>query len=272
MSHDSATSFGDSSRAQTRPRKPVHRDVARGDTSVSTTAFLDAAFAGRTCEVVRADGTCRVMASHRWSGDATPTDIALFVDACEGPTLDVGCGPGRLTGALADRGLDVLGIDISAEAVRQTRRRGAAAVRQDVFVDLPGSILWHHILLADGNIGIGGHPVRLLQRIGELFSANGTALVEVAGHGAVSVHEHVQLRMGAQMSRPFTWATVGPDAISEVAAAAGLIVSDLRCISQRHVASLRHRSTPGSPANGGAIPRHQWTTRGGSNSGHEPHQ
>ena len=32
-------------------------------------------------------------------------------------------------------------------------------LRRDLFAPLPGEGRWHHVLLADGNIGIGGDPV-----------------------------------------------------------------------------------------------------------------
>ena len=37
---------------------------------------------------------------HRWRRDADPDDLELLAH-CEGHTLDLGCGPGRLTAALA---------------------------------------------------------------------------------------------------------------------------------------------------------------------------
>lgn len=209
---------------------------------ISTAQALDAAFAGESCDVVTADGSSRALSTDRWTGEASPADLALFVEPCTGPTLDVGCGPGRLAGALVDRGVDVLGVDISPEAVRQTRSRGATALCGDVFAQLPGANRWHHVLLADGNIGLGGHPARLLRRIADLLSPHGTALVELDGTGAVAVHENLCLRVGERLTHPFDWATVGTQAIDELAAAAGLVVTDLRQVSHRSVASLQHRS------------------------------
>ena len=39
-----------------------------------------------------------------------------------GPVLDVGCGPGRVVGLLADRGLPVIGIDLSPGMIEVARR------------------------------------------------------------------------------------------------------------------------------------------------------
>jgi SAM-dependent methyltransferase len=200
---------------------------------------LDAAFAGATCEVVRADGRAKQLAAHRWAGPVTPTEMALFIDPCSGPTLDVGCGPGRLTAALTDKALPALGVDISAEAVRLTRARGGSAVHQDVFDELPTSTRWQHVLLADGNIGLGGDPVRLLARLVRLLEAAGTMLVEVAGPGVRGGRERVHLRVGGLVSEHFDWATVGVDDIERVANLAGLTVAGLRTLAGRHVATIR---------------------------------
>jgi SAM-dependent methyltransferase len=211
------------------------------DPIITSAEALDAAYRGQHCELVRADGSSRLVPATRWSGRASQDDIALFVDPCGGPTLDVGCGPGRLTHALAMRGLDVLGIDISPEAVRQTRQRGAPAVCQDIFDEHPTLNPWRHIVLADGNVGLGGDPVRLLRRIADLLLPGGTVLVELAGPGHVRLHDDVKLRVGQRATRPFRWATVGTHAIAELAAASGLRVAGMRHSNGRPVATLRHQ-------------------------------
>jgi len=223
----------------------LERPRVADPSAISTTQALDAAYAGEMCELIRADGSSKVVAVHRWAREVCATDLRLFVDPCAGPTLDVGCGPGRLTGALTARGVRTLGIDISPQAVRQARGRGGAALCQDIFDPLPGSDTWQHILLADGNIGLGGHPIRLLRRVVELLRPDGTVLVELAGPGVGRVHAQVRLRVGQRISRPFSWATVGIEGIDQVARAAGLMVTDLRCMTERHVATLKHeRSAP----------------------------
>lgn len=218
-----------------------------GLSSITTTDALDAAFSGEACDLVRPDGLRRRLTTERWSGTASSSDLALFIRRCAGPTLDLGCGPGRLSGALRDRGVDVLGVDFSPEAVRQTLARGARAICRDVFAELPGAHSWAHVLLADGNIGIGGRPVTLLERVAALLAPQGTALVEIAERGTVSVHAGVRLSVGDRHTRPFDWATVGVDAIEHVAAAANLIVTDLATTSGRHVATLQHRDREPAP-------------------------
>jgi len=117
-----------------------------------------------------------------WRSDEVAGDRDLL-ERCSGPTLDVGCGPGRLTVALLGRGVPSLGVDISSEAVELARRRGAAVLHRDVFDRLPREGGWRHVLLADGNVGIGGDPVRLLDRCRRLLVTGGTVLLDLQGTG-----------------------------------------------------------------------------------------
>ncbi|MBZ4322817.1 class I SAM-dependent methyltransferase [Streptomyces huiliensis] len=50
--------------------------------------------------------------------------IDAFADTVRGlgPVLDVGCGPGTVTAYLAERGLDVSGVDLSPRMVENARR------------------------------------------------------------------------------------------------------------------------------------------------------
>ena len=150
-------------------------------------------------------------------------DHALL-DRCVGPTLDVGCGPGRLVEALHLAGIPALGIDISPTAVRLARRRGAYAVSADVFGPVPGAGDWRYALLADGNIGIGGDPVRLLRRCAALLSDEGELLVETDPPGEGGWAGAAVLHDGNRASTPFPWALVDADQMERHAARAGLTV------------------------------------------------
>src|SRR4051812_37885733 len=53
----------------------------------------------------------------------------LVVEACGGRALELGIGTGRVALPLSERGLEVHGIDISADMIRQLRRKpGADAI------------------------------------------------------------------------------------------------------------------------------------------------
>lgn len=43
--------------------------------------------------------------------------LAGFAETVQGPVVDIGCGPGRITGYLAELGLEVSGIDLSPHMV-----------------------------------------------------------------------------------------------------------------------------------------------------------
>ncbi|MFC4912330.1 methyltransferase domain-containing protein [Actinomadura gamaensis] len=139
-----------------------------------------------------------------------------------GPVLDVGSGPGRLTVALTERGVLALGIDIAPTAVAMTVAAGGPALVGDVFAQVPGSGLWQTILLADGNIGIGGDPSALLRRLAQLLAPEGRILAEVNAPGVPSRREHVRLRHGETVGPWFPWAQVAADDLPQC----GLTVSE----------------------------------------------
>jgi SAM-dependent methyltransferase len=137
----------------------------------------------------------------------------------------VGCGPGRLVLALARRAVVALGVDPAPAACDLARKRGVAVLQRSVFDRLPGQGRWRTILLADGNIGIGGNPVRLLRRCRDLLAGDGLVLVEVEpprGDGEPPLVYRVRLERGSEHGPWFNWAVVHADGIAGPAAAAGL--------------------------------------------------
>ncbi|GAB1639906.1 class I SAM-dependent methyltransferase [Krasilnikovia sp. MM14-A1259] len=156
-----------------------------------------------------------------WCRDAIAGDAALL-DRCTGTTLDIGCGPGRLTSALTGAGRPALGIDISATAVRLARRRGAVALRRDVYDPVPGTGRWRHLLLADGNIGIGGDPHRLLRRCRGLLATDGRLHTELAPPGTPAWSGAATVRNPAGTGSALKWACVPVDDLPALAAATAL--------------------------------------------------
>jgi SAM-dependent methyltransferase len=187
----------------------VYEDALRGDASVLVRDF---------------DGRTAPLDAARWRGPARGADRTLL-DRVSGPTLDIGCGPGRLVAALARRGVPCLGIDPVAASVQLTRQAGGHAIRRSVCDLLPYEGTWSCALLADGNVGIGGDPVRLLRRAGELVAPDGRLLVEVDPPRSGTGRRRIRLEDGAgRVGRWFPWATLAADDVDAAAAAAGMIV------------------------------------------------
>ncbi|HKD96601.1 MAG TPA: class I SAM-dependent methyltransferase [Micromonosporaceae bacterium] len=158
-----------------------------------------------------------------WSGGLLDGDAALLA-CCADPTLDVGCGPGRLAAALHCAGITALGVDVSRHAVREARRRGARVIRADVFGPVPAEGSWRTVLLADGNIGIGGDPVRLLRRCARLLADGGHVVAELSPPGEPSWRGPAVLREDSRDSEPLPWATVPADQVAVVGGQAALCV------------------------------------------------
>ncbi len=173
----------------------------------------------------------------RWRGPVDAADAALLA-RCADPTLDVGCGPGRLVAALAVAGGVALGVDVAETAVQLARVAGAEVVRQSVFERLPAEGGWGSVILADGNIGIGGDPIELLRRCRHLIRPDGHVLVELDAPGSASTSVTVRLETVREHSEWFTWAHVAADLIESPAEAAGLRVVDRWTLEGRWFASL----------------------------------
>jgi hypothetical protein len=73
-----------------------------------------------------------------------------------GPVLDLGCGAGRASLFLLERGLAVTAVDSSPGAVNVCRRRGVRDVRLGDVNDPPADEPWAVVLLLCGNLGLGG--------------------------------------------------------------------------------------------------------------------
>lgn len=179
----------------------------------------------------------------RWAGGhrACPADRLAddrILASCTGPTLDLGCGPGRLTATLHARGTIALGVDTSAAAVNWTRRRGGTALRQDIFAPLPDTGGWAQVLLADGNIGIGGDPLRVLHRVRELLAPGGIVIVEVDPPGTGLRREWLRWETEHAVSAWFPWARIDPITLTALAAVAGIHVVQVDQLADRHVVAL----------------------------------
>jgi SAM-dependent methyltransferase len=183
------------------------------------------------------DGTAVRLPLERWLGPADAVDERLL-DGLGGPVLDVGCGPGRHLRALAARGVFALGVDLSPVAVALANHGGGRAIVGDIFEEVPGAGTWRCALVLDGNVGIGGSPVRLLRRIGALLEDRGMILVEVESPTGRTCCTQARIERGGIASGWFPWARVAAPAIGEVARAGGFRVGGLWSSSGRWFARL----------------------------------
>jgi SAM-dependent methyltransferase len=154
------------------------------------------------------------------------------------PTLDLGCGPGRFTASLQQRGLPALGVDSSAAAVEMTRRRGGTAIHRDLFAPLPAEGSWEQILLTDGNIGIGGNPVQTLRRAADILAQDGIVVVEIDSPTTVSCYEWLRWETEHYLGHWFPWSRVGAATLGDIARAAGFCVTQIINIHNRVIAVL----------------------------------
>jgi SAM-dependent methyltransferase len=195
---------------------------------------------GARCVLELAGGELIELPVARWHADPDRFD-ELLLARCTGHTLDVGCGPGRLTSALGERGVPALGVDISPVAVGLARQRGALALCADVFDRIPAAGRWQHVLLADGNVGIGGDPEALLRRVAVLLAPDGTALVELDRPGTGLRLDVARLPHTTGPSAWFPWARLAVDAVGAPAGAAGLRVRATVSSAGRWFAELARR-------------------------------
>ena len=202
--------------------------------------LYDRALDGERCWVRRDDGRVSRLPVRSWLGGrhADARFDHTIVEMCEGPTIDLGCGPGRLGAHLVQRGVPALGVDLSATAVKLARSSGAPALHRDVFEPLPGTGRWQTVLLADGNVGLGGDPTRVLRRAAELLCRGGRCVAEFDETTTGIDVGWVRLESARAIGPWFRWASVGIDCVPTLAAEVGLAVAGIRRIGTRVVASL----------------------------------
>lgn len=203
-------------------------------------SMYDRALGGEHCWIRREDGRVSRLPVGSWLGgiDADTVFDEKLISLCHGPTIDLGCGPGRLVAHLVNRGVPAMGVDLSETAVTLARNSGAPAIQRDVFEPLPGAGRWQTALLADGNVGLGGDPARVLRRAAQLLRRGGQCLAEFDSTTTGIDDGWVRLESMSTIGPWFRWAVVGVGSIPTLADQAGLTVTDIHRIGGRVVAAL----------------------------------
>lgn len=209
----------------------MHDVVATSTWSGSTASDYERALwqslSGRPAEpvVLRSeDGLVIRLEVDKYAAGADAVDRCLL-DECTGPTLDIGCGPGRIAAELARRGVPALGIDVTPVALLLARASGATVLGRSIFDRLPAEGRWSHALLIDGNIGISGDPAALLARIRTLLRpAAATLIVEVTPQETDERHLLRSHRPGTAPAHDASpggpaipWARIGASALTALA-------------------------------------------------------
>ncbi len=180
----------------------------------------------------------------RWTERAAGADLGLL-GRCVGSVLDIGCGPGRLTAALHARGVECLGVDVAPMAVEVARLSGVVVLHASVHDQILDDTAWQTVLLADGNVGIGGNPALLLRRAHHLLTPGGSVLVELDPPDIPSSAVRVRLESSSGASSGwFPWAHVSASDIDSFASGVDLTVIDSWQSSGRWFAELKKSTLP----------------------------
>jgi SAM-dependent methyltransferase len=203
--------------------------------------LYDQALTGERCWIRYDDGSIQGLPVHSWLLGNRRADKAFdqaVLGLCNGPTIDLGCGPGRFVAHLTKLGIPALGVDQSQTAVELARRSGAPALLRDVFERLPGMGRWGTVLLADGNVGLGGDPTRVLRRAGELMRTGGRCVAEFDPAISGVQCRWVRLESSKTVGPWFRWASVGIDCAKHLAEDVGLAVAAVMPVGNRVLVSL----------------------------------
>ncbi len=125
-----------------------------------------------------------------WEHDEFDDDVDFYrslAGRTGGPVLEVACGSGRILHPLAKAGLDVVGVDCSADMLDRARGRfeeeglQARLYQMDMTRDLPTGPFALVILALDafGFVSETGDQIRLLQRVAERLTPEGLVVIDL---------------------------------------------------------------------------------------------
>jgi SAM-dependent methyltransferase len=160
-----------------------------------------------------------------------------------GRVLDVGCGAGRVTLQLLERGHDVVATDVSPLALEVCRRRGVRDARLLPLTRIESSLgRFDTIVLFGNNFGLFANPRRarwMLRRFKSVTSENGRVLAGCHDphvtddpvnrsyyernrrRGRMAGEARFRVRYGTEATPWMDWLLVSPTEMEEIVAGTG---------------------------------------------------
>ena len=162
------------------------------------------AYSARAAEYIEALGVVEAM---------HPSDAALIASwgaQVDGPALDVGCGPGHWTAFLAERGLDIRGVDLTPAFIEHARATypdvrfatGSVEALDASDTSLGGVLAWYSLIHHTPNaIGPALDEIARALRPGGLLLAGffEGAIVEPFDHAVTTAYRWPVAELGERL-------------------------------------------------------------------------
>lgn len=166
--------------------------------------------------------------------DEMPELEAYALNLCKGKILDIGAGVGAHSLILQEEGKEVIGLDISPEAVEIMKARGIRQSQCGSFLDFHPEHKFDTLLFLMNGIGIAGdidglkkyliHAKNLCESDGQIILDSSDLrltnnLLQQKDHyfGIVDY----QLSFERQIGKPYQWLYIDPDFLIEIAKSTG---------------------------------------------------
>lgn len=125
-----------------------------------------------------------------------PSQQNKAMEYVKGKVLDIGCGAGRHSLYLQEKGFDVLGIDFSPLAVKVCKLRGLKKAKVIPITQINSKLgIFDTILMLGGNFGLFGNfksAIWLLKRFNKITSGTGRIIAETRDPYYTELPEHLE--------------------------------------------------------------------------------